>query len=218
MTRRCSAVCCLVAAAMACVDGGPDLGADASVPPSDVDERPVGCDDVPTGFACEGSMLRHCEDGAPSLLRCAAYTADAGTCALVSPRHGSYCVVPDGAPCRMAVPHGSHDHVYFASCAVARSGCVMRATPGLEYESACQPEVGTCDASLVGRCLGARLVTRCERGMPVAYDCASFGGRCDSRLGVCVGVAEGARCGASFVCADGLVCAQVRRGVSACRR
>jgi len=201
-------------------EGGDDVLGDAQAPPGDADERPTGCGEVPAGFACEGDTLRHCEDGAPAALRCAAYTSDAGTCALVSPARGHYCVSPVGAPCRMAVPHGTHDHIYFASCLGAGSGCIIRVTQDHEYESACAPDLGACDARLVGRCLGDRLVLRCEHGMPVTYDCASFGGRCDASIGVCVGVVEGRRCGASFLCAAGLTCAPVagRRGVSACGR
>lgn len=221
LAARC-ALAIALASPLACAGepGTADGRADAAAAPADADERPPGCGEVPVGFSCEGSTLRHCEDGVAASLRCAAYTSDRGTCALVSPRHGYYCVAPVGAPCRMAVPHGSHDHLYFASCAGEGAGCVIRVTPDHAYESACAAGLGGCDARSVGRCLGSRVITRCERGMPVTYDCASFGGRCDPAIGACAGVAEGRRCGASFLCADGLTCAPVpaRRGVSACRR
>lgn len=209
----------LAAWVVGCTDA-PGSPADASATPADVDELPRGCGEVPAGYACDGTSLRHCEDEVATTLRCPAYTNDAGTCALISPRYGHYCVTPVGAPCRIAIPHGSHDHIYYASCAGEAAACVLRVTPDHEYEGTCEANFGACEAGLAGRCRGTNLVVRCERGMAVTYDCASFGGRCDNTLGACVGVAEGRRCGASFVCAEGLTCAPVpsRRGVSACRR
>ena len=126
----------------------------------------------------------------------------------------------DSVPCRLEVPHGGHDHVYYAHCEGDRAGCVVRTTADHEFESACVEGVGGCDPRVPSRCDGTRLVTRCERGQPVAFDCASYGGRCDPATLTCVGVAEGRRCGANFVCAAGLACAEVpgRRGVRACRR
>lgn len=119
----------------------------------------------------------------------------------------------------MAVPHGSHDHIHYAHCEGAGAGCLLRVTGGVTLEGECASGFGECDASAPSRCEGTRLVVRCERGQPVAYDCASYGGRCDATLLACVGVSQGNRCGTSFLCAPGLTCRAVEgmRGVSACR-
>lgn len=202
--------------------GGGDaaVGVDLPSVSADVDERPPGCGAVPRGYACEGTQLRYCEDNVASTLDCARHTGDAGACREVSPRHGSFCVAPEGAPCRMAVAHGSHDHIHYAHCEGDGLGCLIRVNGRHELDGVCAPGFGACDPAAPSRCEGHRLVVRCEREKPVAYDCASYGGTCDPALLTCVGVAESTRCGANFHCREGLTCRPLSgvRGVSTCQR
>jgi hypothetical protein len=216
-------LCAITLSLAACGDastGASDAAVDRAAPAADVDERPPGCGEVPRGYACAGTQLRFCEDGTASTLECPRYTDDAGVCRELSPRYGSYCEVPVASPCRMAVPHGSHDHVYYAHCDAPGAGCVIRVTGGFTFASACTAGLGACDPASPGRCEGDRLVVRCERGQPVAYDCTSFGARCDATQQTCAGVTEGNRCGATFTCAPGLTCRAhaTERGVRTCQR
>lgn len=202
----------LLALLVGCADAVPSVPLPATLP--------SGCGDVPAGYVCEGSRWRYCEHELASSLDCARYTEGRGTCGATLPGYGFACTAPVGAPCRMAVPHGGHDDIHFVHCGGAAAGCVLRVTADHELTSACTEGFAPCAADTTGACQGDRLVTRCERGQPVAYDCTSYGGRCDPAIPACVGVVEGRRCGGSFQCAPGLRCQPLpgRRGVNTCVR
>jgi hypothetical protein len=197
-------------------NAAPDAADSATMPSEDaaidaVSERPPeACMGVPVGFECDENRLRLCDLGEPWRIDCdnPPQGGGAGRCALVSAEHGHACVVPVGAGCRMNVAHGAHSHVFWSHCEGARSGCVVTER-GAGFEGACAAEVGTCALDDVDTCRGSRLITRCVRGQPVAYDCAALGGTCSP--GACVQLPAGAVCGVGLECRDGLECARANR-------
>jgi hypothetical protein len=191
------------------IDGSMDAGEDAALDEDSASEDEA-CSGVPRGFACDGTTWRLCDLGEPWSIDCAAPPrgGSSGRCAQISLEHGYACVVPTGGGCRMEVAHGTHAHVFIASCEGSEGGCLVRER-GAGFEGVCVDDLGSCSIEDVDRCRGQRLVTRCVRGQAVAMDCAELGGRCAP--GSCEALPIGAPCGSALRCREGLRCARASR-------
>lgn len=168
------------------------------------------CPGVRAGFACEGDTWALCDLGEAWRVDCRMPPrgASPGRCAQVSPEDGYACVVPIGGGCRMEIAHGTHSHVFITACEGRDSGCLV-SERGAGFEGTCAGDLGACSVDDVGVCRGQRLVTRCLRAQPVAMDCAALGGRCGP--GECFALPEGAPCGTTLRCRDGLRCRRASR-------
>lgn len=208
--------------------GDGDADADADVDgdgdgDTDADADSDACGGLTFEGACDGTVVRWCDDGEILEGDCRdMFPAPAtGSCEHISEAYGYGCAVQPGDSCLYVDGEGSS---VTAFCAGVEPGCVFLAEGGAE----CREHVGVCHPADLGACTGdGALILGCEgadadvdriEGQPTVAPCGEWGGECE--LYACTDLDAGAQCvedGAiTLTCADVLDCTDGRCSTRLC--